>query len=115
MRLLTLTCPGKVNRRAAFPVSPGGTLTVVINGKRESLISGQMINTSHRRVWLTFMDSLSSAKKIVSESEIMTKQRHTGGSEKERERSGERCVLGGKVSIRRALSLINLLLRGMRM
>lgn len=58
------------------------------------------------------------AMKIVLERENMTKQRHkVGVRRREGERRGEGCILagGGGVSIRRALSLINLLLCGMRM
>lgn len=55
--------------------------------------------------------------KIVLGRENMTKQRHkVGVRRREGKRRGEGCILaGGGVSIRRALSLINLLLCGMRM
>lgn len=46
--LLTLTCPGKVAQRTVFLVLPFDTLIVVDKVQRELLISGQMINTSHK-------------------------------------------------------------------
>lgn len=46
--MLTLTFPGKVNCRTALPILPIGTWIIVGKVQRELLISGQIINTSHK-------------------------------------------------------------------
>lgn len=73
---------------------PIGTFIVDDKGQTDSLISGQMINTSHKRGWMTIMLSLSLAMEIVLERK--TKMTETeGGSERGMGRKrGEGCVLG---------------------
>ncbi len=110
--MLTSTCPGKVNWDVVFQqfsegcshraatlekqrvsALPIGTAVVVVKGQTESLISGQIINTSRMLVRMTFVLSLSLVMEIVLERKKWQTDRRgewerEGEGERERERKG---------------------------